>query len=286
MKLQIKNPKEFISDLKANKEAFQLICTSQTKTIITESNEYYFTDSSGLRKSELNLIKQVKDFAIDNNIKTNCNKMKIQYINKELNNGLYKKDIFEIDLNKAYWNLFYKNEFTSNEIYLKGLDESKIRKSARLVALGNLAKQQIIFNYNGLIYDRPKFINSPTEKLFFKVSQQTDNIMNKLKLIAGKNYLFYWVDAIFFKSEQTKNEIAEYLNDIGMNFKLIPIKKLHSHGNLITVTDELHTFKVRTLKNGIWYNKGELKPRPFIFETFKKDDYSKVLNNDFNIENK
>ena len=261
MKIKIKNPIDKIYQLKRNNEAFTLISTTLTKNIITESNHYYYTDANGLKMSELNLIKTVKDYVINNKIEAVLNKYKPQYINKgKIKNATYKNELFEIDLKSAYWNFAYKNGFISTEIYLKGNNTKLIRKKARLIALGNLAKVQTVFEYNGSEFLKPTEIKSPTENIFFKVSQQTDDIMNNLKLIADENYLFYWVDAIFIQGLKAKNLIEEYLIDNLIDFKTIPIDKILKTRSYIKVTDSHHE-----------------QTRPFIFESPNIKDFSIIV---------
>ncbi len=187
MRHKIRNPKEFVTNLKAKNIPFRLISTTLTKTIITETNIYYFTDSSGLKPSELGFIKQVKDYVIKNGITCKCDRKRIKYIDKgaNLKKGIYSKDIYEIDFTKAYFNFALKNKFISKELYDRGNDLKKVSKKARLIALGNWAKTQLIFDYNGFEYSEPFKPENPTENLFFKVSQQTDTVMQKLKVIAG-----------------------------------------------------------------------------------------------------
>jgi hypothetical protein len=88
--------------------------------------------------------------------------------------------------------------------------------------------------------------------------------MNELKVIAGKDYLFYWVDAIFVRSEKTRDRITEHLKNLSMGYKVIKVDKIHSYGSHVKVFDKSHE-----------------NNRPFIFEPIKKLDFSKLLNNDF-----
>lgn len=260
MIVRVQNPKQIIDNLKRKNKPFKIISTTMSKKIITENFTYQYMNDCGLKRSELGLIKQVKDYVIKNGIFSRCNKSEIQYINKaDLTNG-YKSDVYEIDLTKAYWNFFYSNGFTSKEIYLNGLNESKYSKKARLIALGNLAKVKTILNYNGKFFEKTEFEKSDTENLFFKVSKQTDAIMNKCKIIADKNYIFYWVDAIFIKGEETKNEICEYLSVNNLEHKVIKIDKFLKTNQYFKVWDSLHE-----------------KPRPFLFESTKGLKLSDIL---------
>lgn len=261
-KLKLRNPKDFIRRLKANKQPFKIVSTVLTKTIITDTNEYFYSAKTGLKNAELNLIKTVKEYVVKNNITAKCNRKHIQYINKGLlKNGTYTKDLYEIDLKSAYWNFALKNGFISKEIYERGNNTKMISKKARLIALGNLAKRKTYIEFDGENFIKAEFESSTeTENVFFKVSQQTDLIMNKCKLIAGSNYLFYWCDAIFVNSKAAKDQIEQFLNINKVMFKTIPINKILKTRAYIRVWDDEHK-----------------EPRPFIFEPLKIKDLSSII---------
>ena len=251
--IRIVNPNSFINGLKKRGEKFQIVSTTLTKRILWNGKVYFYTSSSGLKPIELGLIRQVKNHIVKNDIASRCNRKSIQYINRGiLANGEYKKDLYEIDLNKAYWHLSYKRQWISKETYLKGLDESKYSKKCRLIALGNLAKMKTVLTFNGKTFEKPILEKSPTENIFFKVSKDVDAIMNKCKVIAGPNYLFYWVDAIFVRGEKTKNEICEFLTEYGYEHKAIKVTKILKKDGFIKVWDLEHK-----------------KARPFIFDKLR-----------------
>jgi len=252
-----------LKQLKANGEAFKLVSTLLTKTIITETDIFYSVSSdSNLKLNELALIKSVKDYVIKNNIKAIAQRKNIRYIDKAiLKNATFKNDLYEIDLKSAYWNYAYKFKFISKDIYERGNDTNKISKKARLIALGNLAKRSYEMEFNGSEFGKSEIIESDnTQDIFFKVSQKTDSVMTRLKLIAAKDYLFYWVDAVFVKSERAKNEIENYLKQNRIEFKTVKIDKILKTNGYIKVWDKAHK-----------------KPRPFMFESLKTVDLTSVI---------
>ena len=262
MRFRIDKPLDIISEFKEYNQAFKLISTLLTKTIITDTENLYYVSKSNLKMRELALIKSVKDYVIKHNIKTHAERKKIQYIDRAiLKNGVYENDLYEIDLKAAYWNLAYKNKFISKEIFERGNNTKLISKKARLIALGNLAKRSYIMEYDGFGFGKSEIETSEgTENIFFKVSQQTDAIMTRLKLLCGNDYLFYWVDAIFLKGERAKNEIESYLKSRKMEFKTIPLTKIEKTDGQIKVWD---------LKRD--------KPRPFMFESLKATDLTSEI---------
>lgn len=294
-KLKINNPDELADGLKDAGIPFKLISTTFTKTITVSEDEIYYYSSGGkLKRIELNLIKMVKEYCEDHNFKVKVNKKYISYIrvNDNFKNGIHKRDLFEIDLKAAYWNLAYRYKYISKAIYNKGLNldaegnEIKpkrnkygnicnhIGKTARLIALGNLAKTYTEFTFDGKKYRIPRRVRSEqTENIFFKVSSETDAIMKMLSILAGDSYLFYWVDAIYVRGQNAVDMIADYLtNTVGIDFKIVPIYKLLKTKSYITVWDETNVDE----------NENML-PRPYIFKSVPKKDLESLLDIDKNI---
>ncbi len=77
-----------------------------------------------------------------------------------------------------------------------------------------------------------------TEGVFFSVSLKTDEVMNLCRTIADKNFLFYWVDAIFLKTEKSKNEVIDYLKSQNIEFKIKKIDKIYKDNLNIQVHDK------------------------------------------------
>lgn len=301
---------EFIDSLKENQIPFQLINTTSTHTVIVNSEKlnfinpskieefedeeiYYFSTNGKLKMIELNLIKTVKQYCTELNKKVKVNRDHISYVKvNDFKNAIYKRDIWEIDLTAAYWNLAYKYKYISKDIYYKGLnlDENgnpippkynkwgkvmnHISKMGRLIALGNLAKTFVNFYFDGKKYLEPKTERSYlTENYFFKVSLETDSIMKILSMLAGDNYLFYWVDAIYVKTKKTKDEICDYItNEIGMNFKVTEIFRLLKTKSYITVWDKTNLDQDENMI-----------PRPYIFKETNNILLREVLDIDKNL---
>jgi hypothetical protein len=149
-----------------------------------------------------------------------------------------------------------------------------VSKMGKLIALGNLAKTFKVFSFDGKKYSNPELIRSyKTENIFFKCSLEVDAIMKQLISVAGKNYLFYWVDAIFVRGVETVDLICEYLtNEIGLDFKIVPIKKLIKTPYYIKLWDELNVNK-----------DGDLVPRPYIFKSLPNSRLKEVLDIDTDV---
>lgn len=237
-KINTVNLNEMISSFVETKKPHEIQKTGATTNLIFNNFCFKETKNGTIKKNELFFIKKVKDYCLKNSAGVHCNRHKIKYISegKIKKHKHYTKDIYEIDLNAAYWNFAHKFNFISDEIFKQG---EKISKKTRLISLGNLAKSVTIMSFNGENYEFKGRINSPeTEGIFWTVSLETDKTMTFLKTISDKNFLFYWVDAIFFQSKETKKEIENYLNSQNIPFKIRKIKTVYKDSKNIIVTDK------------------------------------------------
>jgi len=246
MILKDKNEFDFIlNNLKHNECDFDIIYSSSKIQIVESGYKYIYYPNKLKNIKGLNFIKTVKDHIEKNNISYPFDKtIRYNKLNLSFKKSVYyKKDVYEIDLKSAYWRFAWQNDFISYEIYKQGLN---IDKKIRLMSLGALAKQQTMFTYeNGILKGKPLTIKSEnTEGIFFKVAYDTDQIMKQLiNVIDPKNFFFYWVDAVFFSGKDNLVKVEQKLNELDLNYKIVPIKKLIRKANLIQVED--FDFKVR-----------------------------------------
>jgi len=228
----------FLDDLKANKDVFTLLKTTSTTTIEFNGFKYKHTSGKFLKLKEMYFLKKVKDY-----VEANCggivvDRTKIKYIKqgKLKKNYWYSKEIWEIDLNAAYWNFAFKSGYISKELFEEG---KKVSKMCRLVSLGNLAKCVSVLNFNGSEFEFKETLRSEaTEGVFFDVSQQTDAIMNLCRAIADNDFLFYWVDAIFIQGSKAKNEVENYLIENEIPYKSKRIDKVIQRLDFIECFDK------------------------------------------------
>ena len=236
--IQCYNPEQFLTDLKRNKQPFILEKTLYTKRIYCKFGKLVWNQKTELKFKDLNFINSVRRHAEKlNNIPEYLNRKNIYYINKNSDKPKnFSKNIYEIDLSGAYWELAYKNNYISYEIYKSGLE---VKKKVRLMALGNLAKRTAVMQFNGNEFLPITYKESQkTKNIFFDVAKQTDEIMRKMAILCGNDYIFYWVDAIFFRGEKNFEILKEWLEANEIKFKTIRIKEIKITKNNIFVNDE------------------------------------------------
>lgn len=289
--IKIKNIKKLVRTYKLAHKKFRLRNTTMTKRLIIGDKTYKNYPLKTLLRCEKTLIGAVNRYnaTID---QPKVNRSRITYMREGfINNGFLHDELFEIDLNRAYWEFAYrsKEQIISKEIYLKGMNLdsngndivpiyndkkeciNRVGKKSVLIALGHLAKVITDVEFNGNYFERPKFIHPKTENSFFKCSQETDSLIKMLSVLAGKNFLFFWCDAIFVKGEKTKDLLCNYLtNEHGFKFKVMDLLKIERTNSYINVWDKYH------LKNG------KPEARPFIFRSMSPTALHGLTNNVIN----
>lgn len=241
-KLGIKNITQIMNYLYSINKPFELEQTMFTKKIIPLDANYYYSfmdNSSGIKPNELGFIGLVKKHCEKINFPLIVDRTVINYIKPSFTDPVYKlKGGYEIDLTGAYWEFCYKEGCLTENLYKRGLE---VRKKVRLIALGNLAKRLARLRYDGFKYLPIVFESSyKTENIFFHVSQLTDLLMSKLIVLAERDFLFYWCDAIFVKTPQARARIENYLISENIKYKALELIKVHRQQSKIEVWDEKH----------------------------------------------
>jgi len=218
----------FVERLKANNKPFKLVKSLQRTTLYYEGRELKNYINTGFNGYELNLIKSVKD-----NIKKiplsdmpKIDRNLIKYISGNFKE--YKGQGYELDTNAAYWESSYILGYITEDIYKRG-QNPKVCKKARLVALGALAKVERILEYNGHEFIRDEEIRSPYADYFFSCAYEVGNIMDVIKNELKNDFLFFWVDAIFFKGDNV-DKVQSILRAFGYESKYY---KVHIYFDIV-----------------------------------------------------
>lgn len=114
--------------------------------------------------------------------------------------------IVNIDISSAYATCLLNSKLISQATYdfLQ-----KIPKTERLPAMGMLARNQVVINFeNGEPTTHTRDV-APTAQIFFYVISEINKIMQKAVQMAGDYFLFYWVDGIFLKYDIPVRQLSE-----------------------------------------------------------------------------
>ena len=134
------------------------------------------------------------------------------------------EDLICIDISSAYLTVL-KNEKVISDKTFNWINststKNKKAKTARLKSVGMFAK-----NPMSLIFEKGEIVNfeqnrDPFAWVFFLACQKTGEAMEICKKELGDDFLFYWVDGIFFRNNKEKiPKILEILSTLGFKSKL------------------------------------------------------------------
>jgi len=136
-------------------------------------------------------------------------------------------NVLNIDISSAYPHAIYNAGLISEETfnYLKGL-----KKKEKLPCLGMLAASHLRMNFNGGKVVDYHVHREPTSQIFFSLIQEVNDVMEECKWILGDNYIFHWVDGVFFKkstSVKKINQVEQILESYKFPYKYEAVKKFN-----------------------------------------------------------
>ena len=123
-----------------------------------------------------------------------------------------------VDLNSAYLQALYNLTLITKDT--KDWIEKYLTKSERLVAVGMLAKQKEILEFNNskLISDTKE--DAKNRFIFNAVIQEVASVMNKVALHHIDDFISYWVDGIYLKNEYIAFEVVDQFEKAGFPCKI------------------------------------------------------------------
>lgn len=147
------------------------------------------------------------------------------------NTHLELANIYEADISHAYYRAAYVLGFISFDLYREII--TKLTKQDRLTLLGCIATNKIISIYRGGLQHAspPPKKDELLREAWFKICSYVDSALCELKDLLGHDFLFYWVDGIYFRFNQQYDmygmqflkHIRKIQDKYNVEFKLIPI---------------------------------------------------------------
>lgn len=116
------------------------------------------------------------------------------------------KNVYEADISHAYYRAAYVMGFISKSLYMEII--KTMTKEDRLRLLGCIATVKIkrCFEMGEEITEPVITKSEICRKAWFKICHYIDTALLELKGALGKDFLFYWVDGIYFKYETSKDD--------------------------------------------------------------------------------
>lgn len=196
-------PHNHIEFLKRHKVPYILSYTTSSAILKTEHEKLVFSEDR-IGKLEHRLRNQIKKEIKDRvkNLVRQDHETKYYKWSKHFaefkirpNETVEAKNVWEVDLTKAYYYSAFQLGYISEEFFKRTL---KIPKPIRLRLLGSIASIKNIETFDGdeIIYDR---ISDPFFRaIWHNITCRVDMVMSDIADALGDNFLFYWVDGIYF----------------------------------------------------------------------------------------
>jgi len=150
--------------------------------------------------------------------------------------------IYCIDIKSAYLRVLFNEGLISQGLYNHS---QMLPKQDRLAAVGMMAGNKNIWHHNE-IGELVDITNEQSEfaNYFFLCVSKVNDVMQHIKRILGPtNFIFYWVDGIYFQHEKSRDEIEAYLNEQNFSFTF----------------EKLIKFEVQEIKKRNWISYWQVK---------------------------
>jgi hypothetical protein len=240
-----------------------------------------------LNKLKRDILKR-QEFVIRSRYSANINDIKYFSFNPNLNKfeedrgNVYElKNCFEADAEKAYYRAAYVLGFIEKDTYEEIINNMTKRERLRLLGCVATVKTTEIY-VKGILVDQKSTIKQDDvilyRKAWFKICHYVDTALLHLKSILNDDFLFYWVDGIYFKHDTLKDELKESnfwrsIRDVSvkfdLDFKIIALDRFE-------VLNKVSYVEVNC------YKPNNPKPKRFFPKREQIRDYSIVSLNDLN----
>lgn len=140
---------------------------------------------------------------------------RVTYYNTQNLHNVTEK-MFLVDITAAYPTTAYKKKIIREETFKAIM---KLPKKERLQTLGVLARKTITTKYEAGEVTSVKITPSPTAGLFFEICEEVGRHLQHVFMKYPSSALF-WVDGIFFNSENDASASREYFEQNGYSVKM------------------------------------------------------------------
>jgi hypothetical protein len=198
---------------KKNHLPFISVISTYTQKIISSEGTFVFMRGYKGQKCFIAYTMIKRD--VKNNNLPQIKENELRYFQTALQ-AIYLDEIRSTDIKSAYANILFNDKVISEKTfnYLCTLP-----KPDRLASVGMLASRNTTYYFNskGEIERVDKF-TSPYSNVFFYAVRKTYYIMNECKHAIKNDFLFSWVDCIYYPTVTAGNIVAECLQDHNLKF--------------------------------------------------------------------
>lgn len=243
------NARAYLKYLKTIGIPFEMICSNYTVLFKAEGLEKKFVHSMQNNRAFACFAKLKKD--LKSKPVPEINKNELSYFVHDFRCDCFVGNVTNIDLKSAYATVLHRDGYISTDTFNYICAGTK---QERLVSVGMLASKKQHFKFDGgYITGSPDEIISEFSNFFYYAVRRTSEIMADLKALCGNDYLFTWVDGIYFRpNPEVTKACQEYIKSIGFE----------------STTETLREFNVRITPKQVTvdflkFTKGAWKPKPF-----------------------
>ena len=211
------NYKMYISLVRESGLPYKIIRSNYTLQIESSFLNIYFMQNVMNNKAFIVGALIAKDLKNSGVEMPQIDRSELKYFNFNLGNIIHQESdiIYNIDIKSAYANALNNNRLLEKKTFdfLCGLS-----KKDRLAAVGMLAarKDEFYYSENDNCVHHQKLIKE-TENWFYFCVLEIQKLMQEIQEKIGDDFLFYWVDGIFFKSKENKEVIENIIKNKGYN---------------------------------------------------------------------
>lgn len=207
----------------------EIHCTSMSKKYVVDKRLAVYYTPSPIPRKELGLFSHVRSRAekrIDvGEILPVKGKVIFTNMSKYLNENIIIRNLYEIDINKAYWQIAKNMGIVSKEMFDRYNVNEPAKKIARNMSIGSMNTMKHLFYSEVLgLPEHIESVENYCKDAYWNVAKKCSDIIMGCREVSGSNYLFSWVDAIFVMEKYSR--IGEYINDSGHSFKTKRIRKM------------------------------------------------------------
>lgn len=228
---------------------------------------YFSRYKTALTPKDLGFVRKVKNYVEKSQIAVKfCHQLltteDIKYIDMQrFEDGTEFDDVYEIDIDQAYWKTAKMLDIISEKIFEEGskyniepgLSEVDIkrRKMVRLIALGSLAKKTKTYRFKGkkiiLLPETKTDKAKQTENVWYTICKRVSDCMQEAKkAVNPSDYVMYWVDGIYVRGEHNVKAIQEVFLKWGYESKIKKIHRVHYENAVCHALEKFDDEKPRT----------------------------------------
>lgn len=144
----------------------------------------------------------------------NPNRNTLRYYNYNVSQFNDIGRFYYVDFSACYLRVLNNRGVISDGLYT---EINRLPKQDRLVCLGMLAYEPYRIRYrNGERYGAIEQIKNEYSHVFYLACQLTQELMENIIRRVNNDYIFYWVDGIFFKNPVIFYAVRDWLKSINM----------------------------------------------------------------------